>query len=121
MKRQHGNHIQLPVARKILRIDDFIVSDRRANVLPRKPLAQRLDAIQTFVHRPIPVGVHVRVETGTRDCHEDLAQYGSREIHLRSAVRARHPLPVRRSALGHEIGFEHRAGERRRRDHAVEK
>ena len=64
LKRQHGDRIQLPVAREILRIDDFIVRDRRANVLARKPLAQRLDAVQPLAHRSIAVGVHVRLEAG---------------------------------------------------------
>src|SRR5262249_29963429 len=81
LKLQNRDGIQLLVPREVGRIDDLIVSDRRADDTARKATAQLLDAVQCSSDCAVPIRVHVRLEAGSSRFKQQWLQYGGREIY----------------------------------------
>ncbi len=65
LERQYRNHVQLPVARKVRRIDDLIVGDGRAYIAVREPAPHCRHAVQAFTYRAIAIRMHVRFEAAS--------------------------------------------------------
>ncbi len=116
-----GYDIQRGKARIVAGIDDFIVRDRRPDVGSGQRIAQRGDAVERRAHRAVAVGVQVRVDAGAAESHQQLRRAAPGVKYTAgSAAWARHPVRFVGGAGVGVVRLDHRAGQRRRSDDAVE-